>query len=57
MDHAVADAEAAERISKAHAFEYRDGLVIALLALTAVREVALTRLEQGWETERFEVRI
>jgi hypothetical protein len=24
---------------------------------TAVREVALTRLEQGWETERFEVRI
>src|SRR5262249_14029298 len=23
---------------------------------TAVREVALTRLEQGWETERFEVR-
>ena len=22
---------------------------------TAVREVALTRLEQGWETERFEV--
>jgi integrase/recombinase XerD len=37
MDRAVADAEAAARISKVHAFEYRDGLVIALLALIPLR--------------------
>jgi len=37
MDHAVAEAEAAERISKAHALEYRDGLIIALTALIPLR--------------------
>ena len=30
MDRAVAEADAAKRISKAHAFIYRDGLIIAL---------------------------
>lgn len=47
MDHAVADAEAAGRISKAHAFEYRDGLVIALLALIPLRSRTLVALRVG----------
>src|SRR5262249_57723511 len=33
MDGAVADADAATCISKVHAFQYRDGLIIAGLAL------------------------
>jgi integrase/recombinase XerD len=47
MDHAVADAEAAERISRAHAFEYRDGLVIALLSLIPLRSRTLVALRIG----------
>jgi site-specific recombinase XerD len=44
MDHAVADADAAKRISRAHAFEYRDGLVIALVALIPLRSRTLVAL-------------
>jgi integrase/recombinase XerD len=47
MDHALADADAAKRISKAQAFEYRDGLVIALLALIPVRSRTLVALRIG----------
>jgi integrase/recombinase XerD len=47
MDHAVASAEIAERISKAHAFEYRDGLIIALLALVPLRSRTLVALRIG----------
>ena len=41
MDRASADAEAAKRISKAQAMQYRDGLVIALAALIPLRRRAL----------------
>ena len=44
MDRAVADADAAGRIRKACAFQYRDGLVIALLALIPLRRRTLTAL-------------
>jgi hypothetical protein len=44
MDRAVADADAAECTSKAHAFQYRDGLVIALLALVPLRSRTLSAL-------------
>jgi integrase len=44
MDHAVAAAEAAKRISKAHAFEYRDGLAVALLSLIPLRSRTLVAL-------------
>jgi integrase/recombinase XerD len=47
MDHAVADAEAAERISKAHALEYRDGLAIAFLALRPLRSRTFVALRIG----------
>jgi integrase len=47
MDRAVVDAEAAERISKAHGLEYRDGLIIALLALIPLRSRALVALRIG----------
>jgi integrase len=47
MDQAVAEAEAAERISKAHAFKYRDGLIIALLALIPMRSRTLVALRIG----------
>ena len=47
MDRAVAEAEAAKRISKAHAFEYRDGLIIALLALIPLRSRTLVALRIG----------
>jgi integrase/recombinase XerD len=47
MDRAVADADAAKRISKAHAFEYRDGLVIALLSLIPMRSRTLVALRIG----------
>ena len=47
MDHAVAEADAAKRISKAHAFEYRDGLIIALLALIPLRSRTLVALRIG----------
>jgi integrase/recombinase XerD len=47
MDRAVAGAEAAKRISKPHAFEYRDGLIIALLALIPLRSRTLVALRIG----------
>jgi integrase len=47
MDRAVADADAAGRISKACAFQYRDGLVIALLALIPLRRRTLAALRIG----------
>lgn len=47
MDRAVADAGAAKRISKAHAFRYRDGLVIALPALIPLRSRTLAALRIG----------
>jgi integrase/recombinase XerD len=47
MDGAVADAEAAGRIRTAHAFQYRDGLVIAFLALIPLRRRTLVALRIG----------
>jgi integrase len=47
MDHAVAGADSAELLSKAHALEYRDGLIIALLALIPLRSRALVALRIG----------
>ena len=47
MDKAVAEAEAAKRITKARAFEYRDGLIIALLALIPLRSRTLVALRIG----------
>jgi integrase/recombinase XerD len=47
MDQAVAGAEAAKRITKARAFEYRDGLIIALLALIPMRSRTLVALRIG----------
>ena len=47
MDGAVADAAVAKRLSVAHAFQYRDGLVIALLALIPIRRRTLTALRIG----------
>jgi integrase/recombinase XerD len=47
MDRTVAAAESATRISKAHAFEYRDGLVIALSALIPMRPRTLVALRIG----------
>jgi integrase/recombinase XerD len=47
MDNAVADAEAAERISKEHALKYRDGLAVAFLALIPLRSRTLIALRIG----------
>ena len=47
MDRAVADADVAQRTDKALAFRYRDGLVIALLALIPLRSRTLTALRIG----------
>jgi hypothetical protein len=47
MDQAVASAGSAKRISKAHAFAYRDGLIIALLALIPLRSRTLVALRIG----------
>jgi hypothetical protein len=47
MDRAVADAQAAERTRTAHAFQYRDGLIIALLALIPLRRRTLAALRIG----------
>jgi integrase/recombinase XerD len=44
MDRALADADAAKRTRKVHAFQYRDGLVIALLALIPLRRRTLAAL-------------
>lgn len=47
MDGALADANAAGRTTKAHAFKYRDGLIIALLAMIPLRSRTLTALRIG----------
>src|SRR5262249_281834 len=47
MDRAVAGADVTGRIAKSHAFEYRDGLIIALLALRPMRRRTLTALRIG----------
>src|SRR5262249_17909746 len=47
MDRAVAGANSAKRISKAHALEYRDGLTIALSALIPMRPRTLVALRIG----------
>jgi integrase len=47
MDRAVADSNAAKKISVAHAIRYRDGLMIALLALIPLRRRTLTALRIG----------
>jgi integrase len=47
MDCAVVDAGAAKRTRKAHAFQYRDGLIIALLALIPLRRRTLAALRIG----------
>jgi hypothetical protein len=47
MDQAVDEAEAAKSITKARAFQYRDGLIISLLALMPMRSRALVALRIG----------
>jgi hypothetical protein len=47
MDQAVGEAEAAKSITKARAFQYRDGLIIALLALIPMRSRTLVALRIG----------
>ena len=47
MDSAIAGSEAAKKLSKVHAFAYRDGLLIALLALVPLRLRTLTALRIG----------
>jgi integrase len=47
MDRAVADADAEDRLRKALAFQYRDGLIIALLALIPLRSRTLVALRIG----------
>ena len=44
MDDAVATADRQDRISKATAIQYRDGLLIALVAVTAIRRRTVTAL-------------
>jgi hypothetical protein len=47
MDCAVADADDAQHTDKTHAFQYRDGLIIALLALIPLRSRTLSALRIG----------
>jgi integrase len=47
MDHAAARAEAAGTVSKPDAMRYRDGLLIALLALLTLRRRTVTALRIG----------
>ena len=47
MDCAVAEVNSAGRINKAQAFRYRDGLIIALLAMIPLRSGTLTALRIG----------
>ncbi len=60
MDCAIADAEAGERMRTSHALQYRDGLIIAFLALIPLRRHTLAVLHIGnhlmkvgelWEVE------
>ena len=47
MDYAIADAGTATRTRMAHAFQYRDGLIIAFLALIPLRSRTLAALRIG----------
>jgi integrase len=47
MDGALAAADVAGRVSKAHAFQYRDGLVIAVTALITPRSRTLAAMRIG----------
>ena len=47
MDSAVTDANAVKCISKAHAFQFRDGLIIAFLALIPLRSRTLVAMRIG----------
>jgi integrase/recombinase XerD len=47
MHGAIADADAARCVSKPHSFRYRDGLIIALLALIPVRSRTLVAMRIG----------
>jgi integrase/recombinase XerD len=47
MDGAVIDADAVKHISKAHACQYRDGLIIAFLALIPLRSRTLVAMRIG----------
>jgi integrase/recombinase XerD len=47
MDGALGEVNAAGRTDKAHAFKYRDGLIIALLAMIPLRSRTLTALRIG----------
>lgn len=47
MDRAVIASDAAGRTAKVHGFEYRDGLIVALLALIPLRRRTLAALRIG----------
>jgi integrase/recombinase XerD len=47
MDHAIANCNATKSMSKAHAFPYRNGLMVALLALIPLRLRTLAALRIG----------
>jgi hypothetical protein len=47
MDGAITDAGAAKHMSKAHAFQYRDGLIIALRALIPLRSRTVVAMRIG----------
>jgi integrase/recombinase XerD len=47
MERAVTNSKEATHITKAHAFDYRDGLIIALLALIPLRRRTLAALSVG----------
>jgi integrase/recombinase XerD len=53
MDRTIADADAAENVSIAYALNYRDGLMIALLALIPLRRRTLAALRVGKQLLRF----
>ena len=47
MDKAIGAAETAKQVSKTHAFQYRDGLIIAFLALIPVRSRTFSAIRIG----------
>jgi integrase/recombinase XerD len=47
MDRAITDANDTTHVTKTHAFDYRDGLIIALLALIPLRRRTLAALRVG----------
>jgi hypothetical protein len=51
MNHAVADSDAAQRVRKTHAFKYRDGLIIAFLALIGAAP-SYARSAAHWPSSR-----